>query len=123
LGDVTTAAQLFSFNRLCRLLKPAEFQQVFSKAKRSGDRYFTVLWQPNELQTARLGFAIAKKKIALATARNRIRRLARESFRYHRAQLICVDIIIMAQPAAKQASNDELRSSLEKHWLKISREK
>jgi ribonuclease P protein component len=81
-----------------------------------------LLWRTNDLETARIGFAIAKKRIALATSRNRIRRVARESFRYHRGQFSGIDIIVMAQPAAKQAANKELVSSLERHWNKIRRD-
>ena len=122
MGDVPTGTQSFSYKRLYRLTTPAEFRRVFSKAERSGDRFFTILWRPNDLETARLGFAIAKKRIAQATARNRIRRLARESFRYHRQQLDNVDIIVMAQPAAQQAANKQLADSLDRHWNKIRRD-
>ena len=68
---------------------------------------------------ARIGFAIAKKKISLAVNRNRIRRLARESFRIQSHAFVGNDIIILAQPAAKSASNKELLNSLNKHWAKI----
>jgi ribonuclease P protein component len=71
------------------------------------------------LPRARIGFAIAKKKISLAVNRNRIRRLARESFRTQNNAFAGNDIIILAQPAAKLASNKELLNSLNKHWAKI----
>jgi ribonuclease P protein component len=119
LGDAATATQSFSFSRLYRLRSPAEFRRVFEQATRSGDRFFTVLWRPNELADARVGFAIAKKRISLAVGRNRIRRIARESFRQQRGTLTGVDIVLLANSAANKASNKQLRQSLERHWENI----
>jgi ribonuclease P protein component len=92
---------------------------VFNGGRRSADRYFTVLYTPNDSDVARLGFAVAKKKIRKAVGRNRIRRLARESFRYECSTLGGVDIVILAQTIADAASNQELTASLQKHWQRI----
>ena len=92
---------------------------MFKRATRSGDKFLTVLWRNNDLHTARIGFAISKKRIASAVARNRLRRISRESFRHYRDKLGHIDIVVMAQPAAKQASNAELNKSLEWHWNRI----
>jgi ribonuclease P protein component len=80
---------------------------------------FTVLHRPNDEDSARLGFAIAKKKIPAACGRNRVRRVARESFRVNRAALPCDDIIILAQTAAAAATNKDLFASLDKHWQRL----
>lgn len=119
LGDAVVATQQFSFNRLYRLCSPAEFRRVFQQATRSGDRFFTVLWRENDHPNARIGFAIAKKQISLAVGRNRVRRLARESFRHRRDNFAGVDIVLLAKTAAGKATNEQLSESLEKHWLKI----
>jgi ribonuclease P protein component len=119
LGSAETATQTFSFGRNFRLNTAADFRRVFKQAKRSKDRYFTVLWQTNRGSTARIGFAVAKKSIPLAVGRNRIRRLARESFRHERATLGSVDIVVLAQPAAGKVSKASLTRSLEHHWEKI----
>ena len=113
------ATQQFSFSRLYRLCSPAEFRRVFQQATRSGDHFFTVLWRENGNSTARIGFAIAKKQISLAVDRNRVRRLARESFRHQRENFPGIDIVLLAKAAAGKASNEQLLKSLEKHWLKI----
>jgi len=78
------------------------------------------LWQSNLNQSPRIGFAIAKKRIAHAVARNRIRRVARESFRHKLVEIGAVDIVILAQPAAAAANNQELFRSLANHWRKIA---
>jgi len=119
LGDAATATQSFNFSRLYRLSSPAEFRRVFQQAKRSGDRFFTVLWRSNDLASPRIGFAIAKKRISLAVGRNRIRRIARESFRQQRGTLAGVDIVLLAQSGADKASNKQLLKSLERHWENI----
>jgi ribonuclease P protein component len=113
---VATSRKAFSFSRNFRLTKPAEFAHVFGKAQRLSDRCFTVLYRENELDTARLGFAVAKRRIPAAVGRNRIRRIARESFRKYRTKLGSFDIIILAQSAAATATNSVLVASLEWHW-------
>ena len=59
--------------------------------------------------------AISKRKARLSVARNRIKRLVRESFR--QTQPYSADYVVMAGSSAVQANNSELASALEKHWL------
>ena len=110
----------YTFSRNSRLLKPAEFQRVFADARRSADRYFTVLYRDNDTAAPRIGFAVAKKKIPSAVARNRVRRLARESFRVEGRTLGGIDIIILAQNAAASAGNRQLFESLQQHWQRLA---
>jgi ribonuclease P protein component len=118
-GDAKTSSKTLSFSRAFRLTTPAEFARVFNQARRSSDRYFTVLYRENDKDVACLGFAVAKKRIAAAVGRNRVRRIARESFRKYRTELGSIDIIILAQSAAASASNAELFDSLEEHWERL----
>jgi len=94
----------------------AAFGRVFRGADRSRDAYFTVLSKPNGLGIARLGLAISKKHCRLATERNRLKRLVRESFRRHQDVLAGLDVVVIAQPAAKEAAHAALFDSLERHW-------
>ncbi len=109
------------FPRRVRLTKPGEYQRVFAGAKRSGDRYFTVLAAPAVADHARLGMAVSRRNAPRAVDRNRIKRVVRESFREHLADLRPQDLVVIAKPAAKQASKEELRRALEKHWQRFSR--
>jgi len=77
---------------------------------------FTVLCRSNENKAARLGLAISKKNCKLATGRNRLKRLVRESFRAHKSELAGLDIVVLNQPAAARAANKVLTDCLEKHW-------
>ena len=77
---------------------------------------FTVLYRPKRSEEARLGLAIGKKNCKLATRRNRLKRIVRESFRQHREQLKRLDIVVINNPGATRASNKALFDSLEHHW-------
>ena len=111
----------YSFRKHQRLGNRAAYDRVFKKARRSRDKCFTVLARRSENQPARLGLAISKKHCRKASARNRIKRIVRESFRLHQASLAGIDLVVMNQPAAAMATNDELKLSLDAHWQRIIR--
>ena len=93
-------------------MNAAAFGRVFKEAKRSGDKWFTVLSRGNGQENARLGLAISKKQCKKAVARNRLKRVVRESFRQHKAGLKGLDIVVMNKAAARDASNeDQLETS------------
>ncbi|MDJ0700316.1 MAG: ribonuclease P protein component [Woeseiaceae bacterium] len=104
------------FRRRNRLLDAAAFGRVFKQATRSRDRYFTVLCRPNRDSGARLGMAISKKHCRRATARNRLKRIVRESFRQHKGELDGLDVVVMNKPEAATAANRQLFESLDRHW-------
>ena len=54
-----------------------------------------------------------------ALARNRLRRLIRESFRMHRQELPAVDVLVTARAAAATAENRAVFESLERLWRAI----
>jgi len=99
-----------------RLLDAAAFGRVFKKATRSRDKLFTVLCRRNDNDAARLGLAISKKHCRLATGRNRIKRIIRESFRQQQAILAGLDVVVINQPEAAKANNRQVFESLDKHW-------
>jgi len=104
------------FRRQSRLVDSSAYSRVFKKAERSRDKMFTVLYKENGEPEARLGLAISKKNCRLAVGRNRLKRVVRESFRHHHADLAGLDVVVLNQPAAMQASNKVLFDSLHKHW-------
>jgi ribonuclease P protein component len=105
------------------LLSAAAFGRVFKKATRSRDKLFTVLCRKSNDETARLGLAISKKHCRKATARNRVKRAIRESFRQHQRQLAGLDIVVINQPAAAMADNGAMNDSLERHWQQCMKAK
>lgn len=108
-----------SFCRKRRLTTPAQFKQVFQKNIRSADRYWTVLFRPNDIGHARLGMVVAKKRAKRAVDRNRLKRTVRESFRCQQG-MAGVDIVVLPREICVGADNAELRNSLDKHWSRIA---
>jgi ribonuclease P protein component len=67
----------------------------------------------------RLGLAISARAVPRAVFRNRIKRLARETFRARRATLPATDIVLQARSAAAAAGTAELRATLERMWHRL----
>ena len=111
------------FRKQAKLLKAADYNHVFDKPTRSSDYYFTVLARPNNLFHARLGLAFTKKKVRLAVARNRLKRISRESFRMSQLgqNKLSVDYIVLAGAQCTKATNQQLFQSLEKHWQVLNK--
>lgn len=76
--------------------------------------------KPNDRSVARLGLAVSRRVSKLAVERNRIKRVARDSFRRHRAALGAFDILLIANPPAALADNACLRADLEQLWQRIA---
>lgn len=88
--------------------------------KKFTDLYFSLSVLANHETCPRLGLAIATRTFGTAVARNRIKRLTRESFRLNQHSLPPVDVTVSAREAARMAKDSDLRASLERHWKSIS---
>lgn len=73
--------------------KTDEFSSVFRFRCVASGAGLDVLAAPNGLEFARLGLIIPKKAVATAVARNRVKRLLRESFRLHQAEIAGMDVV------------------------------
>ena len=111
-----------SFGRDKRMLDQASFQRVFDEAcYRISHKNYLILVRPNSGSGARLGLVIGKKKVPTAVARNRIKRLVRESFRRHWTQLPPVDVIFLAR-SGLNISASQLYTQLPQAWIKLQEE-
>ncbi|MCF6298844.1 MAG: ribonuclease P protein component, partial [Thiomicrorhabdus sp.] len=54
------------FSKPLRILKPSDFQHVFSNAEKFGNRNWTLIVRPNQQSYPRLGLAVAKKQLQRA---------------------------------------------------------
>ena len=116
-----TSSQGNRFTKNNRLLDAAAFGRVFDKATRSRDKLFTVLCRRNNQSIARLGLAISKKHCRRAIARNRMKRIIRESFRQQQVLLSGLDVVVINQPGATAATSQQIADSLENHWQRCSK--
>jgi len=105
-----------------RLLTPAQFKNVFDGAtcKASGPNVL-LLSRHNDLTHARLGLVIAKKNVRRAVDRNKIKRIARESFRHHRADLDHLDIVVLARKGLGELDNAALHALFQDMWHRLNK--
>lgn len=121
LRQPTELARQSSFSKTVRLLSPKDFQHVFAKAERFANRHWTFIVRPNGLDYPRMGLAIAKKQIPKAVGRNRVKRLARETFRQHKLALSGYDIVVLGRHGMQAVENDVLVKSFEHLIRKIKK--
>lgn len=108
-----------SFPRDHRLKTKAEFKCVFDKAKKVNQRHMLALFKPNQKLYGRLGLVIGKRVANSAVARNKIKRVIRESFRHHQERLKGLDIIVLGRQQCDTLDKVELRLGIEKLWQKL----
>jgi len=103
-----------------RLRHKVDFDAAYARGRRMSDTFFSVTVRANEVGTPRLGTSVAVKVAGNAVARNRLRRIVRESFRLHQRELPSVDLVVSARPASRTAAASALRASLAALWKKVS---
>jgi ribonuclease P protein component len=86
----------FRFQRHEHLRRPADFERVFARKRSVSDSWLIVYACENGLAHLRLGLSVSKKKLPLATDRNRLRRLYREAFRLTRHEMpVGLDLVLI----------------------------
>ena len=108
-----------SFSHACKLTKPAEFDRVFASKLRAVAGQFTALAAQNGLDHARLGLAIPRHRVRTAVARNRIKRMVRESFRMHQQRLGGMDVVVVLSRNRGRGAGD--MPALAQLWDKVAR--
>jgi ribonuclease P protein component len=70
-----------------RLRKPKEFRRVYAEGVRFKGRFMTAFLMPSETSFQRIGITASKRAVGNAVARNRAKRLLRETFRLSKVEL------------------------------------
>lgn len=110
------------FSRRVRLTEPADYQRVFKHCRcKATNRWLTLLATHNPLEHPRLGLAISRKVARHAVARNRIKRVVRESFRHRQAELGSLDIVVLGRNDVAAQSTRTLAAALDKLWTQLIR--
>ena len=112
-GRLTLPAQL-------RLRRKSDFDAAYARGRRISDGFFTVIATANELGAPRLGLAVAVRAAGGAVARNRLRRIIRESFRLNQRALPALDLVVSVRPRASAVPARELRESLAALWRRLA---
>lgn len=112
---------LYGFSTEVRIRCAADYKSVFDGALfKVHQPHFLFLAKLTEQPKSRLGIVVAKKKVRRAHERNRVKRLARESFRLHQQQLT-LDIVVMPKMGIEAVPNAELHQQLQFAWQKLQR--
>lgn len=85
------------------LRKQKDFVAVYSNGKSTGSKYVVILFKKNDKECSRVSF-VASKKVGNSVARNRARRLMKESYRFIRNNndiKRSVDIVFVARNTIK----------------------
>ncbi|MDM1249315.1 ribonuclease P protein component [Acinetobacter sichuanensis] len=113
---------LYSFSPEVRIRCAADYKGVFDGALfKVHQPHFLFLAKITEQPKSRLGIVVAKKKVRRAHERNRIKRLARESFRLNQQNIELLDIVVMPKMGIDTISNAELHEQLKFAWQKLQR--
>lgn len=107
------------FPRTARLLTARDYAAAFKKNKRLSDKYWTVLAHRSDQAEPRLGLAIAKKRAKRAVDRNRIKRVARESFRHVSSGLSHTELVVMNRDETAKTDSKTLREALDRLLSKL----
>jgi ribonuclease P protein component len=104
-----------------RLRSAAEFDAVFKRGVRYSGRLFLLVVAQNRDRRDRLGLAVSRR-VGGAVARNRARRLLRESFRrLSPATGIGIDIVVVAHKELVACGQAEVDRELRERLRRIPR--
>lgn len=113
---------LYGYSTDIRIHCAADYKSVFDGALfKVHQPHFLFLAKLSEQPKSRLGIVVAKKKVRRAHDRNRVKRLARESFRLHQQQSNVLDIVVMPKVGIETIPNAELHQQLQFAWQKLQR--
>ena len=108
-----------AFGKNRRLLKSSDYTEVFdNNSVRVAHPNLLILSEPNGTETSRLGLVIGKKNVPTAVARNKIKRVVRETFRLTELP-VAVDLVFLARKDLGKLSSAELATLIQQSWGRL----
>lgn len=109
-----------TFPRSVRILSTEEYDKVFANPVRASATGVLVLARKTTNLSV-LGSAwLYLKNFKRAVWRNRVKRIARETFRLNQHSLQNIDLVVIARPKIEDISNSELSAIFKRLWQQIS---
>ena len=109
-----------AFGKNRRLLKSSDYTEVFdNNSVRVAHPNLLILSEPNGTETSRLGLVIGKKNVPTAVARNKIKRVVRETFRLTELPA-AVDLVFLARKDLGKLSSTELSALIQQSWGRLA---
>ena len=98
-----------SLTKQHKLLNSADFSQVFEKTDfKVSTSSSLILAKLTTNSYPRLGLVVSKKNVGCTVARNRIKRLCRETFRLRSSSLPKMDIVVLAKSGISRLENRQI---------------
>ncbi len=95
---------------------------MFENARfRVSTRHFLLLARPTDKGHPRLGLVVGKKNVRLATRRNRVKRVVRETFRLRTDCLDSLDIVFLVRKGFDNLQPVEQTRLMEQSWRDLAR--
>lgn len=108
-----------SFPPFRRIRERHDFQKTFRRGKRLYSPFYILYYRFNNLNHARLGVITSKRNVRKAVQRNTVKRMAREVFRLNQKDFFGIDIVLVAQKKANEATKEELEECLKKLFIEL----
>lgn len=119
--DPIVVPDSWGFPKSCRILRSAQFKQVYEKGFRHQSSYFAAFCLAGEKIGPRLGFT-TPRGLGKAVFRNRLRRRIREQIRLQMASLGPQWSVVMnPRRAASQASPLQLQQEIGRLFARLAR--
>ncbi len=106
------------FPKRLRILRAGEFDRVFAARASAVDSSIALYGAANELDHPRLGLVVSRR-VGGAVARNRWKRLLRESFRLSQSELPALDLVCIPRAASPPPRLADLQESMRRLAARI----
>ena len=120
-SPVSDGARRLRFPRSARLLTGRDYQRVMRGGVRVHTANLMLVISANPDGAARLGLAVSRRRVRLAHERNRIKRVARETFRLNHHDMPAMDVVVLAKPGADGLPMEDLQRQMRQALKKASR--